>query len=47
MNLESFVPDGSYEGLSASVDKCNAILDGVKKINQFEPARRDPNLSPT
>ncbi|TIB67914.1 Aldo/keto reductase [Wallemia mellicola] len=47
MNLQTFKPDGSYEGLSASVDKCNAILDGVKKIDQFEQARRDPNVSPT
>ncbi|TIB71825.1 Aldo/keto reductase [Wallemia mellicola] len=47
MNLQTFKPDGSYEGLSASVDKCNAILDGVKKIDQFEQARRDPNVTPT
>ena len=46
INLQKFAPDGSYEFLSSSVDNCNAILGGVKKIDQFEPARRDPNHTP-
>ncbi|TIB75207.1 Aldo/keto reductase [Wallemia mellicola] len=47
MNAQTHMPDCTYEGLSKSVDNCNAILGGVKKIDQFEPARRDTNLSPT
>lgn len=47
INAQTHMPDSTYEGLSTSVDNCNAILGGAKKINQFEPARRDLNLSPT
>ncbi|TIB62960.1 hypothetical protein E3P77_03686 [Wallemia ichthyophaga] len=43
IDLKVFAPNGSYEFLSSSVDKCNELLGGVKKIDQFEPARRDPN----
>lgn len=47
VNVQKLIPDASYEFLTASVDKCNDILGGVKKIDQFEPARRDPNHTPT
>lgn len=36
-------PDGSPEGIRASVDNCLALLKGRKKIDIFECARRDQN----
>ncbi|CAI6311618.1 unnamed protein product [Periconia digitata] len=36
-------PDGSPEGVRASLDNCIALLKGRKKIDIFESARRDPN----
>ncbi|TVY14635.1 Pyridoxal reductase [Lachnellula arida] len=35
--------DCSPEGMRRSVDNCNRILDGKKKIDFFGPARVDPN----
>lgn len=36
-------PDGSPEGIRASVDNCLALLKGKVFISIFEPARVDPN----
>ncbi|OAF98598.1 aldo/keto reductase [Paraphaeosphaeria sporulosa] len=36
-------PDGSPEGIRASVDNCMALLKGRKRIDIFECARRDQN----
>ena len=38
-------PDGSPEGIRASVDHCLKLLKGRKKIDIFECARRDPNAA--
>ena len=38
-------PDGSPEGIRASVDNCLKLLKGRKKIDIFECARRDPNAA--
>jgi len=37
-------PKASPEGIRASVDECLAVLDGVKPIDLFEPARIDPEV---
>ncbi|TVY75803.1 Pyridoxal reductase [Lachnellula suecica] len=37
-------PKASPESIRASVDECLAILDGVKSIDLFEPARIDPEV---
>ena len=37
-------PQASPEHLRASVDQCLAVLDGVKSIDLFEPARIDPKV---
>ncbi len=36
-------PDGSKENLRRSVDTILKALRGTKKLDLFEPARRDPN----
>lgn len=36
-------PDGTPEGIKASVDNCLKVLDGTKSIDIFEAARVDPN----
>jgi pyridoxine 4-dehydrogenase len=36
--------DCSPEGMRRSVDNCNRILDGKKKMDFFGPARVDPNI---
>lgn len=38
-----FHPDSSPEAIRASVDNCLSVLNGRKKIDIFECARRDPN----
>ncbi|KAL4813870.1 NADP-dependent oxidoreductase domain-containing protein [Aspergillus spinulosporus] len=43
-DLATHTPDGSPEGIRASVDKALAVLDGVKKIDIFECARVDPHV---
>jgi len=40
----TYQPDGSPEGLRASVEEAVRILDGVKTIDIFEMARVDPNV---
>ena len=37
-------PDGSPEGIRASVDEAVKVLAGTKTIDVFECARRDPNV---
>ncbi|KAL1715314.1 NADP-dependent oxidoreductase domain-containing protein [Schizophyllum commune] len=37
-------PDNSPEGIRRSVDFCLGILQGVKKIDVFEPGRRDASV---
>lgn len=44
IKLPSFAPDGTPEGVKASVDNCVRMLGGKGKIHQFEPARKDPNV---
>ncbi|TVY36381.1 Pyridoxal reductase [Lachnellula subtilissima] len=41
--ISASTTDGSPDGMRRSVDKCNRILDGKKKIDFFGPARVDPN----
>jgi pyridoxine 4-dehydrogenase len=36
-------PDGSRENLYRSVNDINKALRGKKKLDLFQPARRDPN----
>ncbi|KAL4739567.1 NADP-dependent oxidoreductase domain-containing protein [Aspergillus similis] len=43
-DIATHSPDGSPEGIRASVEKALAVLDGVKKIDIFECARVDPNV---
>jgi pyridoxine 4-dehydrogenase len=38
------VPDSSEANLRRSVDECNRVLAGTKKIDIFECARVDPNI---
>lgn len=37
-------PQGSPEGIRASVEEAVRVLDGTKKIDVFEQARVDPNV---
>ena len=37
-------PDGTEAGVRRSVDECVRVLDGKKKVDIFECARRDPNV---
>ncbi len=37
-------PDGSVEGIRASVEEAVKVLGGAKTIDVFECARRDPNV---
>jgi len=37
-------PDGSPEGIRASVEEAVKVLDGTKTIDVFECARVDPNV---
>ncbi|KAL2823788.1 NADP-dependent oxidoreductase domain-containing protein [Aspergillus cavernicola] len=41
-NMATQTPDGTPEGIRASVEAALSILDGVKKIDIFECARVDP-----
>ena len=41
--LRNMKPDGTEEGVRASVDNCLKLLDGKKKLDLFECARVDPN----
>ncbi|KAK4237509.1 NADP-dependent oxidoreductase domain-containing protein [Achaetomium macrosporum] len=40
---ENFRPDGSPAGVKASVENCVRMIGGKGRIDQFEPARKDPN----
>lgn len=42
---EQFKPDGSLEGLRASVENINKCLGGKKKMDLFEMARVDKERS--
>ncbi|BCS23491.1 aldo/keto reductase family protein [Aspergillus puulaauensis] len=44
MNLQTFTPDGSVEGTRRTLDDCIKQLNGRKKIDQFEFARRDQTV---
>jgi pyridoxine 4-dehydrogenase len=43
INLQTFHPDGSPEGVRRSVDRCLELLKGTKTIDIFECARVDAN----
>lgn len=43
-DMKAFRMDSSPAFLRAAVDKCNAILDGKKKIDIFGAGRVDPNV---
>ena len=44
INLETKQPDGSPEGVRRSVENCNRLLRGTKKMDLFECARVDSNV---
>jgi pyridoxine 4-dehydrogenase len=44
MNLKNHKPDGSPEGVRRSIDAVLKQLNGRKKLDIFEYARRDPNV---
>ncbi|KAL4780403.1 NADP-dependent oxidoreductase domain-containing protein [Aspergillus varians] len=44
-NVATHEPDGTPEGIRASVEHAVDVLGGVKKIDIFECARIDPNVS--
>ncbi|KAK3329658.1 NADP-dependent oxidoreductase domain-containing protein [Apodospora peruviana] len=37
-------PDSSPEGVKSSVENCVRMIGGKGRIDQFEPARKDPNV---
>lgn len=39
----SFAPDGSKEGIAASIDRTLNMLGPIGHVDQFEAARKDPN----
>lgn len=41
IDLEKFKPDGTPEGVRRSMDNCLKLLNGKKKLDIFECARRD------
>lgn len=43
--MKNMKPDSTYEGLLSSVTNINKVLGGKKKMDLFEPARRDPNVA--
>ncbi|KAF5528008.1 Pyridoxal reductase [Colletotrichum aenigma] len=43
-DAKTHIPDGTPEGIRASVEEAVRVLDGVKKIDIFECARVDPNV---
>ncbi|KAI1369540.1 aldo/keto reductase [Xylaria arbuscula] len=43
INPETHRPDGSPEGTRKSIDNCLRLLNGRKKLDMFEFARRDQN----
>lgn len=44
VNLKTFHPDGSVEGTRRTLDDCIKQLNGRKKLDQFEFARRDQTV---
>jgi pyridoxine 4-dehydrogenase len=44
IDVQTLRPDSSPEGLRRSLDNCIRMLGGVKKIDVFEAARRDPKV---
>lgn len=42
--LPGLKPDGTPEGVRRSVENCLRLLGGTKRIDQFECARRDPDV---
>ena len=40
--FENFRPDGSPEGVKISIGNCVKYIGGKGRIDQFEPARKDP-----
>lgn len=42
--LKNMVPDGTPEGVRASMDNCIKLLNGKKKLDIFEMARVDKNV---
>lgn len=43
-DLQTLRPDGSAEGIRRTLDNCIRQLNGRKKIDQFECARRDQTV---
>ncbi|KAI1347387.1 pyridoxal reductase [Xylaria sp. FL0043] len=44
LNVKTMRPDGSPEGTRRSIDNCLRLLNGRKKLDIFEFARRDQNV---
>ena len=42
--LENFAPDASPLGVKTSVENCVRLIGGKGRIDQFEPARKDPKV---
>lgn len=42
--LETFAPDASPSGVKTSVENCVRLIGGKGRIDQFEPARKDPKV---
>lgn len=40
----AFAPDGSKEGIAGSIDRVLSMLGPLGHVNQFEAARKDPNV---
>lgn len=40
----SFTPDGTKEGIARSIDHVLSMLGPLGHVDQFEPARKDPNV---
>lgn len=44
LDLDTFKPNGSKEGIQRSIDECLRVLDGKKFLDLFECARVDPTV---
>lgn len=42
--FENLTPDGSPTGVRTSVENCVRLIGGKGRIDQFEPARKDPKV---
>ncbi|KAI6351818.1 hypothetical protein MCOR25_009728 [Pyricularia grisea] len=44
VDVKTLHPDGSPASVGRSIDTCNKVINGRKKIDTFECARRDPKV---